>query len=266
MRNFPSYTPLTVASITRLLSAVALAVPVAMAQSTAGGTIIGSTTKDDVGGQGRSITDLERERAKEANKVKVSKPVLLSRRESFNAGIRAAQDAIKAGRYNEATARLNELDTLTDKSVDDVYLVGRIRVAVASASENEPLLIASLESVMQLPQLPAAERIEFGDLLVRKYFNRKDYPSAIAAALRSFADGGRDPAIRRAQVMSYYLNNDFAQAAKEVGADILAAERAGTKPSEEQLRLLLSCAQKLDDKAAHASAMEKYAAHYPKVR
>ena len=115
-------------------------------------------------------------------------------------------------------------------------------------------------------QAPANERIEFTELLARTHFNQKNFSKAIAWSTRYFSEGGNDAGIRRALVLSYYLNNDYARAAREVGADIQIEEQAGRKPSEEQLRLLASCAQKQDNKAAYASAMAKYAAYYPRTK
>ena len=174
-----------------------------------------------------------------------------------------AQDAMKAAKYAEARAKLAELDALADKSADEAYMIERTRVAVASLSSDEAQLIESLEGVMDATQLSAAERIEFSELLVRTYFNRKNYPKAAGWATRYFGCGGKEASVRRAQVLSYYLNNEFARANSEISADIQAIEKAGSKPTEEQLRLLVSCAKKLEDKTAYASALEKYAAYYP---
>ncbi|MBL8524394.1 MAG: hypothetical protein JNN20_11955 [Betaproteobacteria bacterium] len=235
-----------------------------MAQSTPGGTIIGATTKDDVGGLAKNTTDVARELA--AEKTKITKPVVVSRDDRFKLGLRAAQAAMKAGRHADALAALTELDSLPAKTADETFAIERNRVAVASLSGDEVLLVKSLEVVLNAGKLSAAESVEFSELLTRKYFNRKDFSKTIAWASRYAGYGGSDPAIRRALLMSYYFNNEFARAGDEVSADILAAEKVGARPTEEQLRLLVSCAQKLDNKVAYASAMEKYATYYPKTK
>ena len=128
------------------------------------------------------------------------------------------------------------------------------------------MLLKSLEIVLDSGKLSVTESIEFSELLTRKYFNQKDFAKTIAWATRYFGYGGNDAALRRALVLSYYLNNEFDRASEEVSLDIQMAEIAGAKPTEEQLRLLVSCAQKRDDKVAYASAVQKYAAYYPKTK
>jgi len=49
-----------------------------------------------------------------------------------------------------------------------------------------------------------------------------------------------------------------------VRTDIKAEEAEGKKPTEDQLRLLASCALKLNDKDAYAAAIEKFVTYYPK--
>lgn len=247
-----------------LAAGAALSTSMAFAQSTPGGTIIGATTKDDVGGLAKNTTDVARELA--AEKTKITKPVVLSREDKFKLGLQSAQAAMKAGKYAEAMASLAELDALPAKTVGEAFAIERNRVAAASLSGDEAQLLKSLEIVMDAGKLSATEKLEFSELLTRKHFNRKDFARTIVWANRYAGLGGNDPSIRRALVMSYYLNNEFARASEEVGADIQAAEKIGAKPTEEQLRLLVSCAQKRDDKVAYASAMEKYAAYYPKKK
>lgn len=247
---------------------VTLTTTAAIAQSTPGGTIIGATTKDDVGGLAKSTTDVGRElaAAKAKANANAAKPAVLSREDKFKLGLQSAQEAMKAGKYPDALAILAELDSLPAKTADEAFAIERNRVAVASLSGDEALLMKSLEIVLNAGKLSPAESVEFSELLARKYFNRKDFARTITWANRYASFGGTDPAIRRALVMSYYFNNEFARAGDEVSADIQAAEKIGAKPTEEQLRLLVSCAQKLDNKVAYASAMEKYAAYYPKTK
>ena len=236
--------------------------PCVSGQGVREGSIIGATTMiNDAPGKSKAALELERAILKEPAAGKVPPST-----DRLKRAVQAAQDLLKAQKYAESLARLAELDIVTDKTANDIYLVARTRVAIASSSGDQALLIRSLEAVMASGQAPASERIEFSELLARNYFNQKSFPNAISWATRYFSEGGSDTGMRRALVLSYYLNKDYARAAAEVGADIQGEEQAGRKPSEEQLRLLVSCAQKLDNKVAYASALEKYATYYPKPK
>lgn len=209
------------------------------------------------------------ERAKRAVELgllkEVEKPMSKSpkRLDPVMPAVKQAQELMQAKKFPEALARLAELDALASKTAEERYLIERIRVAIASLANDDTLLVKSIEAVLASGQAPPKERVEFSYLLARKYFNQKNYPRAISWSTHYFDAGGNDGSIRRALVLSYYLNNDFSRAQEEIGADIQAEEIAGNKPTEEQLRLMVSCAQKLDDKAALASAMAKFAMYYP---
>jgi hypothetical protein len=251
--------PRTSAAIAGVLLAV-FAAPAAWAQgATPPGTLVGAQTSDDV--PLRTRQEIEMQRLKTGTKVATPAP---SRLDQVKLAVKTAQALMQEGKYLEALAKLSAFDAVVDKTGEETYLIERTRVAIASHLNDEALLVKSMTAAMGSDQAPAGERLEFSDLLARKAFNRKDYAATVEWARRYFAEGGRDLAIRRAQVLAYYFSGDYAAARREVGADIQTEEAAGQKPSEEQLRLLVSCAQKLDDKPALASAQEKYAAYYPK--
>ncbi|MEP7058023.1 MAG: hypothetical protein ABI809_09665, partial [Caldimonas sp.] len=56
----------------------------------------------------------------------------------------------------------------------------------------------------------------------------------------------------------------FAGAAKELTTEIQGAERSGTAPAEDRLKLLLNAALKLNDNNAYVYAIEKLVTYYPK--
>lgn len=248
--------------------AATLAAPGAYAQGTnTAGTIIGATSKDDVGGQSKTGAEWAREiAAAKSKEATLLKPAEMTRADKFKVGLQAAHELTRSKKYDETLAKLAELDAMTDKTADEAFLLERTRVAVSSLSGDEKQLLTSLEMVLNAGKLSTTENIEFSEVLTRKYFNQKDFAKTIAWATKYFGYGGNDVAIRRALVLSYYLNNEFDRAAEEVSLDIQMAEIAGAKPTEEQLRLWVSCAQKRDDKVAYASAVQKYAAYYPKIK
>ena len=236
--------------------------PSALGQGSRPGTVIGATSMiDDAPGKSKAGSELEH------SKLKIpAAPIVQSSADRIKLGVQMAQDLMKAMKFSESLAKLAELDGVSDKTASDIYLIERTRVAVASSAGDQTLLNRSLEAVIATGQAPANETIEFAELLARNYFNQKNFPKAITWSTRYFNEGGTDVGMRRALVLSYYLNNDYARATQEVSADIQAEEKAGIKPSEEQLRVLISSAQKLDDKVAYATALEKYAAYYPKAK
>ncbi len=228
-----------------------------------GGTLVGSQTSDDVARNARLEDEIARLRAEKQAAAKPA-PVAAKRLDQIKLTVKAAQDLIPLKKYLEALGRLSEFDAVADKTAEETYLIERTRITIAAQLNDESLLVKSLEAAMGSSATPAAERVEFSDALVRKTFNQKNYAKTITWAARYFSEGGKDTAIRRAQVLAWYLTGDYARARQEVGSDVLSEEAAGQVPPEEQLKLLVSCAQKLDDKVALNSAQQKYARYYPK--
>ena len=254
MKHSARYTTPTATALIMVVLGMSFA-PCVLGQGSAPGTIIGATSMiDDAPGKSKAGLELERSKLKTLPTLKAQTST-----DRVKLAVQMAQDLMRAGKYPESLVTLARLDSVADKSASDIYLIERTRVAVASITSDKILLNRSIE-------IAANERTEFSELLARNYFNQKNFPKAITWSRRYFSEGGTDVDMRRALVLSYYLNNDYARATQEVSADIQAEERAGIKPSEEQLRVLVSSAQKLDDKAAYATALEKYAAYYPKKK
>ncbi len=224
-----------------------------------GGTLVGASSSDD--------SPTQRKLEQEIQRINASKPkeaATIPRLDKIKLAVKAAQGMIPEKKYLEALAKLSEFDSLTDKTPEETYLIERTRISIFSLLGDDAQLLKALEAAMGTTFTPPAERVDFADALTRKNFNQKNYAKTIVWSTRYFSEGGKDTAIRRAQILSYYLSGDYARARQEIGADIQTAEASGQVPAEEQLRLLVSCAQKLDDKVALTAASEKYARYYPK--
>jgi len=81
---------------------------------------------------------------------------------------------------------------------------------------------------------------------------------------RYFKEGGTNPAIRTLLIQSQYLSGDYAGAARELTAEIQAAEKNGTPPAQDRLNLLLNAAVQLKDANTTVFALERLVTHYPK--
>jgi hypothetical protein len=81
---------------------------------------------------------------------------------------------------------------------------------------------------------------------------------------RYLREGGTISAMRTMLIQSQYLSGDYAGAIRELTIEIQAAERAGSPPAEDRLKLLLNAASKQGDNNAYVFAMEKLVTYYPK--
>jgi len=178
--------------------------------------------------------------------------------------LQAAQELIKAQRYKEALAKVRDADAVGGKNANESFMVERMRIAAASGAGDVDMAARSFEALSASPRIPAAEKIRMIESITGGYYRAKEYAKSMQWGQRYFREGGTSPAIRTLLIQSQYLSGDFAGAARELTTEIQAAERAGTPPAEDRLKLLLNAALKMNDNNAYVFAMEKLVTYYPK--
>jgi tetratricopeptide (TPR) repeat protein len=95
-------------------------------------------------------------------------------------------------------------------------------------------------------------------------FQNKNYPECIQSAQRYFKEGGSDNQIRRILAQCYFNVSDYVNAAREIQAEMLIAERNNKVLDEDRLILLYKAYVSLNDFNAQAWVLEKLVANYPK--
>ncbi len=178
--------------------------------------------------------------------------------------LQAAQALIKEEKYKEALAKIAETDAVANKTPYEIYSIDRLRGATAARAGDTKLAGSSFEAVVASGRLAPDEQAKIVRALGSLYYDAEDYPKAITWLSRSLKEGGNDAQTRTLLIQSYYLSNDIARATSELQKDIAADESAGKTPREQDLKLLVSCALKTNDKPAYLSSLEKLNTYYPK--
>ena len=178
--------------------------------------------------------------------------------------LQAAGDMIKAGRYNEALAKVREADAVAGKNASEGLLIERMRIAAASGAGDVETAARSFEVLSASGKVAAADKIRMAESIAGAYYRAKDYAKAMQWCQRYFKEGGTNASIRTLLIQSQYLSGDFAGAAKELTAEVQAAEKNGTPPAEDRLKLLLNAALQQKDNNTYVYAVEKLVTYYPK--
>jgi hypothetical protein len=178
--------------------------------------------------------------------------------------LQAAQELIKAQRFKEALAKVRDAEAVSGKSANESFMIERMRIAAASGAGDVDTAARSFEVLSGSSRVSAADKVRMIESIAGGYYRARDYPKAMQWAQRYFRDGGTNGAIRTLLIQSQYLSGDFAGASKELTTEIQAAERAGTPPAEDRLKLLLNAALKMNDNNSYVFAMEKLVTYYPK--
>lgn len=95
-------------------------------------------------------------------------------------------------------------------------------------------------------------------------FQARDYDGAISSARRYQALGGTAPEMQRLLGRAYFMNGDIPNATRELQKEIQNTEKAGHTPTEDSLRLLGTCYQRLNDNNAYAWSLERLVIYHPR--
>src|SRR5438093_3831966 len=178
--------------------------------------------------------------------------------------LQAAQEAAKAGKYDEALARLREADAVPNLTPHEAFLIARLRGFSALGAGDTATAIKAFELVINASETTPDELQRTLDALANTAYRAKDYARATSALERYFKAGGTNEALRLMLAQSRYLQGDAAGAARDLTAIIQADEAAKRATPELQLRLLASCQQQLKDEAGYTATLERPLAAYPK--
>jgi hypothetical protein len=178
--------------------------------------------------------------------------------------LQAAQDMIKSQRYKEALGKVREAEAAGPRNANETYLIERMRIAAASGAGDVETAARSFEALSATGRVSGPDKLRMIESIAGGYYRVQQYAKAMQWSQRYFREGGTNPAIRTMLIQSQYLSGDFAGAAKELMAEVQGAERSGSPPAEDRLKLLLNAATRQGDNNAYVFAMEKLVTYYPK--
>src|SRR5450631_1393924 len=178
--------------------------------------------------------------------------------------LQAAQELIKAQRYREALVKVHDAEAAGPRGANETYMIERMRIAAASGAGDVDTAARSFETISGTGRVSGPDKVRMIESISVGYYRAGQYAKAMQWGQRYFKEGGTSPAIRTMLIQSQYLGGDFAGAVRELTGEVQAAERSGTPPAEDRLKLLLNAATKLGDNNAVVYATEKLVTYYPK--
>jgi hypothetical protein len=176
--------------------------------------------------------------------------------------LQAAQEMIKAQRFKEALGKVREAEAVGPRNANETYLVERMRMSAAAGAGDMETAARSLDALGG--RMSGPDKLRMVESIAVGYYRAQQYAKAMQWSQRYFREGGTSPAIRTMLIQSQYLSGDFSGAAKELMAEVQGAERSGSPPPEDRLKLLLNAATRQGDNNAYVYAMEKLVTYYPK--
>jgi hypothetical protein len=176
--------------------------------------------------------------------------------------LQAAQEMIRAGKYKQALDKVREAEAVGARNANETYMIERMRLAAASGAGDVETAARSFEAVQG--RVGGADKLKMIESLAGGYYRARDYPKAMQWGQRYFREGGTSGSIRTLLIQSQYLAGDFAGAARELRTEIEQAEKSGSAPGEDRLKLLVNATLKMNDTNGYVWALERLVTYYPK--
>lgn len=176
--------------------------------------------------------------------------------------LQAAQELVRTHKFKEALAKVRDADAVPNKTANESYLIERMRLAAASGAGDVDTAAKSFEAVSA--RMNGPDRLRVIESVAGGFYRAHEYGRAVQWSQRYFNEGGANPAVRTLLIQSQYLAGDFAGASKELKTEVEQAEKAGTAPAQERLKLLVNAALKMNDTNTYVWALERLVTYYPK--
>jgi tetratricopeptide (TPR) repeat protein len=177
--------------------------------------------------------------------------------------MKKAQEAIAKKQWDTAVAEIKKAQAVEKKTPFEAYQIdeflGYVLIQQKKYQEAAPVYERTLNSGF-LPEGQVDDRMK---TLATLFFQTKDYRKAAEWAKKSVdrRPDQEDMGVMVAQ--SYYLMNDFPNAASAMTKIIRNAEKAGRTPPENWLQIVLSSHFKADNKDGVAAALKDIVRYYP---
>ncbi|QDX81102.1 hypothetical protein B9N43_07520 [Denitratisoma sp. DHT3] len=175
----------------------------------------------------------------------------------------AAQELIKAQKYEEALSKLKEAEAIPEPNDYESFLLAQLRGVAAGGAGDYAIAAKSFEAVLKSGRIAPAERPKFIQQTAIFYYKAKDYPASAKWFDAYYKEGGTDQELHTIHGQALFLAGDYAACIATMQSVIAASEAAGQPPVENQLNVLANAYLKQKDFVGYASTLEKLVVHYP---
>ena len=103
--------------------------------------------------------------------------------------LKAANDALQAKNFPEVLNKTREAEAMSPRSDYDNYVIHSMQMAAYGAQGNYAAAATAIESVVESPYLPAANKPQLLRTLMSIYYQQKDYDKTITYGEKARAAG-----------------------------------------------------------------------------
>jgi len=178
--------------------------------------------------------------------------------------LQAAKELLGAKKFKEALGQLQVAEGVKERTAYENYLIAALGAAIYVNMQDYPNAIKSVEGMISSGQLSAADVLKYDLNIIDMAYQIKDMSTLNEYTTKYYKEGGTDEKPHILTIQGYYINNDFANAAKMARASVMAQAKAGGKPTEELLKIWMSSEYKMSTTSAgYQEALFTLLQYYP---
>ncbi|BCI67810.1 hypothetical protein AA0242T_1074 [Acetobacter aceti NRIC 0242] len=178
--------------------------------------------------------------------------------------LEAAGNSLSAHNYTQAMQDVTTADSVSGKSDYDSYVIEQMRGAIAAQSGDRAVMTSSYDKLIASSRTPRDTKAQLLQAEATVAYTAKDYPAAAAGFERYLKEIGPNADIEKYLIQAYYLQKDYANAARVQKKLVDETLKAKKLPSENELLMLASCQTQLKDTAGQMHTYTLLATYYPK--
>ena len=184
-------------------------------------------------------------------------------RPQVGAPLKAASDLLKAGKAQEAMAKIREAEGIPGRNADENATLEGLRLSAASRLGDADGMVKAYEALNAAGKLPAANKLPTMEAIAGTYLRAGNGAKALEWVNKYQAAGGNSPTMKQIQSAAQLRSGDVTTVLKDTLAEISADEKAGRTPSQDKLNTALWAANKKGDGATESVLIQKLLNYYP---
>ncbi|TDU25796.1 hypothetical protein DFR24_4241 [Panacagrimonas perspica] len=177
--------------------------------------------------------------------------------------LQQAQKLVQAKKFKEAIKPIEQAEAVGGLTPYESFIVAQMRGTALAGAGDAAGSAAAFEKVLAAKRLPPEDQLRITEAVAGTYLRARNYPKAIEWTEAYRDAGGKRPETLGYLAQAYYFAGNYKKATEEASRLIAATEKAGGKPTEDDLKLLISAQAKNEDAAGYAQTMEKMVRYHP---
>jgi tetratricopeptide (TPR) repeat protein len=178
--------------------------------------------------------------------------------------LKKAQEAMKNKQWDAALTEIKKAQASEKKTPFEAYQIDEFLSYVLVQQKKFTEATPVFERMLNSGFMPPDQVDDRTKTVAQLHFQNKDYKKAVEWGKKYLEKHPGDEAISVLVGQSYYVQNDYKNAAATMMGVVTTAEKGGRTPQENWLQIVLSSHFKLDNKDGIADALKKLVRYYPK--